>query len=64
MILFNGHNIKILGLLVIAFLSPAVEMKKDSKLYIYKESFNLAKNLFEVVLGKYKPAQIKKIKKN
>ena len=48
-----------------AFLSPAVEMKKDSKLYIYiKESFNLAKNSFEVVLGKYKPDQIKKIKKN
>ena len=46
------------------FLSPAVEMKKDSKLYIYKESFNLAKNSFEVVLGKYKPDQIKKIKKN
>ena len=47
-----------------AFLSPAIEMKKDSKLYIYKESFNLAKNSFEVVLGKYKPDQIKKIKKN
>ena len=37
-------------------------MKKDSKLY--KESFNLAKNSFEAVLGKYKPDQIKKIKKN
>ena len=61
MILFNGHNIKILGLLVMAFLSPAVEMKKDSKLY--KESFNLAKNSFEVVLGKYKPDQIKKLRK-
>ena len=44
-----------------AFLSPAVEMKKDSKLY--KESFNLAKNSFEVVLGKYKPDQIKKLRK-
>ena len=37
------------------------KMKKDSKLY--KESFNLAKNSFEAVLGKYKPDQIKKIKK-
>ena len=43
-----------------AFLSPAVEMKKDSKLY--KESFNLAKNSFEVVLGKYKPDRIKKLR--
>ena len=56
-ILFNGHNIKTLGLLVMAFSSPAVEMKKNSKLY-NKESFNLAKNSFLVVLGKYKPNQI------
>ena len=42
-----------------AFLSPAegsflqISKRKVSKLY--KESFNLAKNSFEVVLGKYKP---------
>ena len=47
-----------------AFLSPAIKMKKEKKLYIYKESFNLAKNSFKVVLGKYKPDQIKKVKKN